>query len=236
MRIFAIDGASRGNGTPECVAGAGVFIYNYDRLTDRRLTAVHHGWEIGGSSNQRGELMALWIALKFVDDCRFNEPGIDDTAAIITDSEYIYNMMSKDWLQRWATTGWSKADGTPVKNQDILVHLHNKLNELAQRDVEVMFYHIKGHLYKLAPILAAQLMIDGSGVLVYDEVYNSIVDMQEDRYLAMRQLADECSIKNHGYAYDTTTLRMFAAANAAADQIAQSAVNHACTIRSVAVP
>ena len=76
MLVIAIDGACRRNGKPDCVSAGGVLVVQ-DNETYRTLCVSEKG-----STNQRGEMLALLEALRYI----YDTPGND--ALIITDSEY----------------------------------------------------------------------------------------------------------------------------------------------------
>ena len=89
----------------------------------------------GGESyttNNRMELTAAIVALKKISQ--------DDVAEIFTDSTYLRNAFTQNWLANWKRRGWRLSDGKSVKNQD----LWRELDELiSMRNVK--FNWVRGH-------------------------------------------------------------------------------------------
>lgn len=59
---------------------------------------------------------------------------------VTTDSQYVYNSITKGWAEGWRKNGWVKKDKKPALNADLWEEL---LNEIAKH--EVSFVWIKGH-------------------------------------------------------------------------------------------
>lgn len=162
--IVAIDGAVKAPGTAEClsVGCAGFFSISTDLF---KVRCEHRG-----STSQRGEIngliLALEEAIKYVD-------SIEDVI-IITDSEYIYNTITYEWVKKWAAANWTSASGEPPKNRDQWEHVLNMLNELESKDVSVYMSWTKGHLFRYPPSKVKMSMnIDQSG----SELLSSISTM-----------------------------------------------------------
>ena len=95
------------------------------------------GRELSGgdpsTTNNRMELTAAVQALSAV--------PVGATVILCTDSQYMKNGFTKNWLKGWKKNGWKTSKGTPVLNQD----LWRELDELYwQRHVE--FRWVKGHV------------------------------------------------------------------------------------------
>ena len=86
MLRIAIDGACRRNGKPDCISAGGVYVQRLDEgsIVCHSIAAISES----ESTNQRGELLALDRALTYI--YNFGEEAI-----VITDSEYIFNAMTK---------------------------------------------------------------------------------------------------------------------------------------------
>jgi len=95
------------------------------------LTELHGGE--ASTTNNRMELTAALQALAFA-----RKGSIID---LYTDSQYLKNAFTKNWLSSWKRKGWVTAAGTPVKNQDIWL----KLDE-AFSGHKVRFHWVKGHV------------------------------------------------------------------------------------------
>ena len=125
MLIISIDGACRRNGQPSCIASGGVYIQQVDtvgNLMDSTTRAVHEK----RSTNQRGEMLALLYALEYI-------ATATQEAQVITDSEYLFNAMTKNWVDSWANKGWITASGEPVKNVDIWREIY-RIYKLCKED------------------------------------------------------------------------------------------------------
>ena len=63
---------------------------------------------------------------------------------VLTDSEMVVKGVTQ-FVTKWMSNGWLKADGSPVANQDYWKTLHYSVKNLEASGVEVMFKWIKGH-------------------------------------------------------------------------------------------
>ncbi len=89
----------------------------------------------GGESfttNNRMELTAAIVALKKISE--------DDVAEIFTDSTYLRNAFTQNWLENWKRKGWRLSNGKAVKNID----LWTELDELISTR-NVKFNWVRGH-------------------------------------------------------------------------------------------
>ncbi len=62
------------------------------------------------------------------------------SVTVTTDSQYVYNSVTKGWAEGWRKNSWVKKDKKPALNADLWEEL---LNEIAKH--EVNFIWIKGH-------------------------------------------------------------------------------------------
>ena len=228
MRLFmAIDGACRRNGKPDCTASGGVFIKGIDddgTVAGYATKAVHEY----GSTNQRGELLALLKALRVVyrRQCE---------AQIVTDSEYLFNAMTKQWYKSWQSGSWLTRDGNEVKNRDIWVLIAEYANMLERDDIEVTFYHIKGHCIPFGSVTAKNALVDDpTGAKLYKLVcdkYDAVAPTKVDAL----KYASELSIKNNGFPLELNSpvLKEWVAVNVVADAIATKAVDEADSRREI---
>lgn len=90
-------------------------------------------------TNNRAEYTACIMALKIANKI---DPTHSSILYVHTDSELMINSLTK-WLSGWKTKGWKKADGSPVKNVDLL----KVLDELLKQRV-VVFKHVRAHTGK----------------------------------------------------------------------------------------
>lgn len=208
MIIAAIDGACRRNGTPDCVSAGGVFMYFEDGTCSTVSTHEYN------STNQRGELHALLLAI-------VNISYFKQEAQILTDSEYIFNTMTKQWYTRWSHYGWRTANGDDVKNKDLWQRIYAAMLECP---VEIHFYHIKGHCIPFGKVTATNLLhIDPSGCKLLDKVeeqFELVKNQKQKNFDAAQYL----SYKNNGFELSADILKRFITFNTVADAVATKAV------------
>jgi ribonuclease HI len=233
MMVISIDGACRRNGKPDCVAAGGVFCLDIDdthllqpqvpgsmvHTTPKYQSNKLSGFE-RNSTNQRGEMIALKLALQYIcDNC-------DDEAQIITDSEYLFNAMTKDWCVSWKKKGWKTATGGTVKNQDLWEEIQDLVDTIACHDIEVTFYHIKGHCISIGPVTAADaLRQDTTGETLRRLVMNQYKETcNNPKQVILLKEAQELSVKNNGFQLEPNILRRFVVLNLVADRVATECV------------
>lgn len=228
MRLFiAIDGACRRNGKPDCTASGGVFIQSIDHLGFVNGYATKCVSEYG-STNQRGELLALLKALQVVDRRQCE-------AQIVTDSEYLFNAMTKQWYKSWQSGGWLTRDGNDVKNRDIWVQIAEYANMLERDDIEVIFYHIKGHCIPFGAVTARKaLEEDPTGSKLFQlvsEKFDEVAPTKADVF----KHASNLSLKNNGFILPSfdPTFKAWVVANVVADAVATKAVEEADSRREI---
>jgi len=218
MLIISIDGACRRNGKPNCVSAGGVFIMQYNNNLELTQTMLRSNYELN-STNQRGELLALLTALEHVYESK-------QSAQIITDSEYLFNTMTKNWCGNWANKGWITSAGEPVKNKDIWLLVKHVYDRCVAENVEVIFYHVKGHTIPFGKVTAQRLLAqDESGMLLYKAVKQKYAEVFETKEV-YKQVA-ELSEKNNGFAPAQDILERFVVTNIVADAVATKCVEAA---------
>ena len=215
MLRIAIDGACRRNGKPDCVSSGGVFIQHFKDGTivgtDTRSNYEYR------STNQRGELLALLTALDYIHSSK-------QDAQVVTDSEYIFNAMTKLWYLKWQMNGWVTASGDPVKNADIWREIALAKSRCDFVGMDIVFYHIKGHVIPFGKVTAENLLrVDPTGMLLHSKVcekYDWIKSTKEETLAAVQEL----SVKNNGFELSDEILRSFVAANIVVDAVATQVV------------
>lgn len=214
MLRIAIDGATRRNGKPDCVAAGAAFIQDIREdgvVTCSLRTNYEHA-----STNQRGELLALLTALDYVH-------AADKEAQIITDSEYLFNAMTKNWCDRWVHNNWKTASNEPVKNAD----LWREIYHAASRCRELIFYHIKGHVIPFGRVTADHLLTaDPSGRALYVEAFKKFNTVAPTKTNVIEN-AQALSLKNNGFELSPETFRDYVVANVVADAAATKVVDAA---------
>ena len=220
MRHFiAIDGACRRNGKPDCVSSSGVFIQTLDSYgcTIRCEAIAEHEFQ---STNQRGELRALRIALEYI-----SKTGVD--AGILTDSEYLFNAMTKEWYTNWAHNSWLTRDGTTVKNKDIWERIIGNKAKCDEAGIELTFYHIKGHCVPFGKVTATNILEqDSTGAQLLKQVTDKYRVVLPSKAIAIAN-AQELSIKNNGFKLSPEILELFVVSNTVVDAIATKEVDAA---------
>lgn len=117
------DGACSQNGT--WIGGYGAVLIYGD------ITKEISGYE-ENTTNNKMELKAVIEGLKAL------KKKADVT--IFTDSAYIYNAFTKNWINNWQANGWINSQNEPVSNQE----LWKELIELCQKH-NVAWQKVKGH-------------------------------------------------------------------------------------------
>lgn len=224
MKLIAIDGACRRNGKPDCTAAGGVFYFDVDEVT--KCCGVQSAYEYN-STNQRGELLALLkaldLALQFDDEC----------VAVITDSEYLFNSMTKHWYANWHSKGWVTASGDPVKNKDIWLEVKILVDKCEAKGTELLFYHIKGHCIPFGRVTADNLLVrDPTGWLLMGAAYDKF-DACKSTKAAVFKAAQDLSERNNGFKLDDDVFKMFVVMNVVADAVATHVVDKADSSRKV---
>lgn len=84
------------------------------------------------TTNNRMEIIAVLEGLKAL--------KYPCSVIVTTDSQYVYNSITKGWAEGWKKNGWIKKDKKPALNADLWDEL---LGEISKH--EVNFVWIKGH-------------------------------------------------------------------------------------------
>lgn len=208
MSIIAIDGACRRNGKPSCVSVGSAYI-----VGNATLPYVEVDTE-SGSTNQRGELLGLILGLQAGLRCL---KELDSTVYLITDSEYIYNTITKEWYKSWAAKGWVTSMGTDVKNQDLWEKVALLIDLYDGKD-QLVVYHLKGHLITIGKATATRLYQADKEcrILKADLEERFEVLIKDDPSLRI-QYAIQVFERNHGFAPPANFLRTAVIANTIAD-------------------
>jgi ribonuclease HI len=90
-------------------------------------------------TNNRAEFTACIVALQIAEQI---DPKYERPLKVYTDSELLINSLTK-WLPGWKIKNWKKADGSPVKNVDLL----KSLDELMKKR-RLVFKHVRAHTGK----------------------------------------------------------------------------------------
>lgn len=220
MLRISIDGACRRNGKPDCVAAGGVFIQQFDNYLNLQQTSILSNYEMA-STNQRGELLALRTALDYVWSAK-------QPTQIVTDSEYLFNAMTKEWHKSWQHKGWVTAAGAPVKNRDLWQEISKSYCRCDDAGIEITFYHIKGHCIPFGKVTANTLLNkDTTGAHLLAEVFLKYDSVCTTTKKDLLEQANVLSEKNNGFKLPPYHLRQFVVSNVMADAIATKCVEAA---------
>ena len=215
MLVISIDGACRRNGKPNCVSAGGVFIMHYNNALELTHTALKSNYELE-STNQRGEMLALLTAIDYVYDSK-------QSAQVITDSEYLFNTMTKNWVGNWANKGWITSTGEPVKNKNIWLQIKHAHDRCVADGIELIFYHVKGHTIPFGKVTAQRLLAqDTSGMALYEAVKQKYHEVKFDKDVLGK--VSELSEKNNGFVPTEEIMERFVVTNIIADAVATGCV------------
>lgn len=90
-------------------------------------------------TNNRAEYTACIMAMNIANKI---DPQKSSILCVHTDSELLINSLTK-WLTGWKSKNWKKADGSPVKNVDLLKILDEHMKHRV-----IIFKHVKAHTGK----------------------------------------------------------------------------------------
>lgn len=208
--LISIDGATRRPGKPDCVASGGFFIMPPEGPTKVAAMYEHN------STNQRGEIHALRAALEYLEKNKYENMEV----YIVTDSEYIYNTITKDWISNWANKDWKTADGNPVKHQELWLDIRLFMSLLEAKGNEILLYHVKGHLLSVGKVTGARMLYeDPTGRLLYNNLAAKYESTRDEK-VEVFDKALETFNKNHGYYPPPEIFKTFVVMNCVADYVA----------------
>ena len=101
-------------------------------MEEGEIVAQRHGRR-ASTTNNRMELTAIIEAFRLL--------PAETAATIWSDSSYCVDMVNKGWIRAWKRRGWKKADGDPVKNQDLV----KALDAQVKAHPRVRLCKIRGH-------------------------------------------------------------------------------------------
>lgn len=226
-KILAIDGACHNNGKIDsCGCGACVIVSS-DTLKIGKTDAVSTYIYEEPCTNQRAELHGLLLALGYIN----GNPG---EYLVVTDSEYIYNAMTKEWLTSWKNNAWIGRTGEVIKNVDLWQKI-SLFYDLIQREQETpIFYHIKGHILSIGKVTRNKVINtnkDDSVLLKF--LFNKYdTDIYTERTRNKINEAKDCSNRINGFWYPENQLRQFVVLNTMADCIASYNLDRLDRLRS----
>lgn len=181
--LVAVDGACKRNGQPTCVSSGVAWIETEggDLLFKSKFETK--------STNQRGELNGLLEALKYAAE----KGGMNEDIIIITDSEYLYNAITLEWINKWQVNNWIGAIGK-VKNSDLWAKIWEQLSVINRYHERVFMSWTKGHLlhYSKSNIIRA-MREDPTGIELYTRI-SSIANRSSERSRILKEFFYERTI------------------------------------------
>lgn len=127
--IVYTDGACSGN------PGKGGWAFAY--VENGKITHSDYGLD-NPTTNNKMELTAIIEALRYILETKGNQ----QTVIIHTDSTYCMNSMN-EWVHGWKKRGWTKANGRPIENPELIQTLYHLCYEC---DLKVEWIKVKAHL------------------------------------------------------------------------------------------
>jgi ribonuclease HI len=215
--VVSFDGACRRNGKPNAIGAAGLHLEFFNNENPNLLESHSSSSYaiVGGATNQSAEIQGFIMALEELDEVRHVVP-LDDVY-LVTDSEYVFNTITKQWYKAWQNSGWINASGDPVKNKALwekAIALYEKLEGFIQ------MYHIKGHAIKIGRIGIETLVAEDTDYSAYREALWHIFDrdlvVQEPKMMEALALSE----RNNGYMLPPEAFKKFVVGNMVADTIA----------------
>ena len=94
------------------------------------------------ATSQTAELQACMAALDMAMIIKKESLEEDLSQVIIkAHSDYVFKGMT-EWTTKWAKNGWLNAKGVPVANGDLFRQVEQKITDLNDIDVEVLFWQV----------------------------------------------------------------------------------------------
>lgn len=207
--IIAIDGASRRNGKPDCRAAGSIFYRSDDKVYGNGAV------DKTPATNQQGEILGLMTALTYA-----VEHLQDETVYLITDSEYVFNAVTKDWITSWHHKGWVNKEGEPIKAKELWQNVAELQLACLSKNIEVMPYHIKGHLVSIGKVTAAKLLAqDPTGEALAQMAWTKYPQAEAKKPEKFAE-ARELFKRNNGFIIEEDMFRRFVVFNTVADYVA----------------
>lgn len=109
------------------------------------------------TTNNRMELIAMQYALLAAITMVKND-GYDEVK-IYTDSSYVYNSISQNWIYEWEKNGWKNKSGAKIKNSDIWLSIISIIRRINALKYDINIYKVKGHADNVGNIRADELAV-----------------------------------------------------------------------------
>ena len=123
--------------------GIGVFFGDND---SRNISEPFFAFPV---TNNRTEIYAASKAIDvFMQDKISKKDDEKELLIIYSDSQYMINLITK-WIHTWKMKQWTKANGKPVENKDLIYQLDHLIN-LYKDYIKIEFKFVKAHR-KISP-------------------------------------------------------------------------------------
>ena len=130
LRIFT-DGACSGNPGP----GGWAALFALDETNE--VISGHDA----STTNNRMELLAVVEGLTNA----MKKHKQYDVLEVHSDSAYVVNAITKQWLAKWKVNGWKTSTKEDVKNHDLWKQLNDLLLKGRKTGKQITFVKVKGH-------------------------------------------------------------------------------------------
>jgi ribonuclease HI len=132
--VIYTDGGSTEDPDVTYIAGRGTYIKNLETEEEILIYAACNP----GDTNNRAEMRAWMRAAAFMLEKKMEH------VQFYVDSKYVIDGIYRD-LPRWVANGWKKADGLPVKNQDLWEEIDEFVHQLRKHNIKFDIQWVKGH-------------------------------------------------------------------------------------------
>lgn len=126
--VIYTDGSCSSNGGPNSRGGFGVVVVG----NDEQIIKVYQK-QCENTTNNREELKAILWAM-------WNYGNKTNPPTVYSDSAYCVNSLT-NWVWSWLKNDWTKSDGGPVQNADIM----SAFVELWRAGYQINLVKVKGH-------------------------------------------------------------------------------------------
>lgn len=128
--VVYTDGSCSGNGRDDSVGGIGIHFPNEE------LDDISKVFDLGNVTNQRTELYAILIALRYIN----KNIGLENCRVLIkSDSKYSIDCVTK-WVKNWVKNGWKTKEGKPVMNREFIEPIYKYVSTY-----DIIFEHVSAH-------------------------------------------------------------------------------------------
>ena len=97
------------------------------------------------TTNNRMELMAVIKGINEISNMIFQEGQNIEKLEIISDSAYVVNSITKNWLEVWKSKNFKNSKCEDVKNLDLWLRMDEILQEADFIGLQIIFTKVKGH-------------------------------------------------------------------------------------------